>query len=66
MGLKMYERTRRRHYNRFMGKRTDSYLPALGFDALTPLYDLLVRLTMPESAFNRVIHALSLSAIRPT
>jgi ubiquinone/menaquinone biosynthesis C-methylase UbiE len=36
-----------------MRKRADSYLPALSFDALTPLYDVLVRLTMPETAFKR-------------
>ena len=36
-----------------MGARSDKYLPALGYDLLTPLYDVLIRWTMPESAFKR-------------
>ena len=36
-----------------MGKKSDTYLPALGYDLLTPLYDSLIRLTMPERAFKR-------------
>ena len=33
--------------------KADSYLPALSHDWLTPLYDLLIRWTMPESAFKQ-------------
>lgn len=33
--------------------KADSYLPALSHDWLTPLYDLLIRWTMPESTFKR-------------
>jgi ubiquinone/menaquinone biosynthesis C-methylase UbiE len=40
-------------YNGLMDKRPDTYLPALGYDLLTPLYDSLIRLTMPERAFKR-------------
>ena len=36
-----------------MGTRSDKYLPALGYDLLTPLYDIVIRWTMPESAFKR-------------
>ena len=36
-----------------MEKKPDAYIPALSYDVLTPLYDLLIRWTMPESAFKR-------------
>jgi ubiquinone/menaquinone biosynthesis C-methylase UbiE len=36
-----------------MEARPDKYLPALGHDRLTPLYDLVVRWTTPESTFKR-------------
>lgn len=36
-----------------MNKHGSSYVPALSHDWLTPLYDTLVRWTMPESAFKR-------------
>lgn len=36
-----------------MEKKSEPYIPALSFDWLTPLYDSLIRLTMPESAFKR-------------
>jgi SAM-dependent methyltransferase len=32
-------------------KRGEKYIPALGFDWLTPLYDPLVKWLMPESKF---------------
>src|SRR2546423_7565222 len=32
-------------------KRSEKYIPALGFDWLTPLYDPLVKWFMPESKF---------------
>ena len=35
--------------------KADSYLPALSHDWLTPLYDLLIRWTMPESAFKQCL-----------
>lgn len=31
--------------------RDEKYIPALGYDLLTPLYDLVVRLTVRETAF---------------
>ncbi|MBC7910650.1 MAG: methyltransferase domain-containing protein [Pyrinomonadaceae bacterium] len=34
-----------------MHQQKDDYIPALGYDRLTPLYDSLIRLTMPERAF---------------
>jgi ubiquinone/menaquinone biosynthesis C-methylase UbiE len=36
-----------------MDEKPDTYLPALSYDLLTPLYDSLIRLTMPERAFKR-------------
>jgi ubiquinone/menaquinone biosynthesis C-methylase UbiE len=36
-----------------MEKKSDVYIPALSYDWLTPLYDLFIRWTMPESAFKR-------------
>ena len=36
-----------------MDRKPDTYLPALSYDLLTPLYDSLIRLTMPERAFKR-------------
>jgi len=33
--------------------KADSYIPALSHDWLTPLYDSLIRWTMPESTFKR-------------
>lgn len=36
-----------------MDKKPDAYIPALSYDFLTPLYDSLIRLTMPERAFKR-------------
>jgi SAM-dependent methyltransferase len=38
-----------------VGARSDKYLPALGHDLLTPLYDPVVRWTLPESAFKRCL-----------
>jgi ubiquinone/menaquinone biosynthesis C-methylase UbiE len=40
-------------YNEPMEKKSDKYIPALGYDRLTPLYDSLLRWTMPESTFKR-------------
>lgn len=34
-----------------MRKKTDTYIPALSHDWLTPFYDSLIRWTMPESTF---------------
>lgn len=34
-----------------MRKKTDTYIPALSYDWLTPLYDSLIGWTMPEYAF---------------
>jgi ubiquinone/menaquinone biosynthesis C-methylase UbiE len=34
-------------------KKPDAYIPALSYDWLTPLYDSLIRWTMPESTFKR-------------
>jgi ubiquinone/menaquinone biosynthesis C-methylase UbiE len=34
-----------------MSKPHKEYIPALSYDLLTPLYDLVIRLTMPESRF---------------
>lgn len=36
-----------------MQKHKDDYIPALSYDRLTPLYDLLIRWTMPEQSFKR-------------
>ena len=36
-----------------MGHKTEGYLPALGYDWLTPLYDPLVRITTREIRFKR-------------
>jgi ubiquinone/menaquinone biosynthesis C-methylase UbiE len=36
-----------------VGERTEKYVPALGHDRLTPLYDAVVRWTTPESTFKR-------------
>ncbi|KRI69652.1 hypothetical protein APC61_19605 [Acinetobacter baumannii] len=36
-----------------MGKREKDYIPALGYQWLTKLYDPIVRWTMRESAFKR-------------
>ncbi|MDQ3253887.1 MAG: hypothetical protein M3R15_08275 [Acidobacteriota bacterium] len=33
--------------------KADSYIPALSHDWLTPLYDSLIRWTMPESTIKR-------------
>lgn len=33
--------------------RRDDYIPALSYDGLTPLYDALIRWTMPEQTFKR-------------
>lgn len=38
---------------RIVSKHDKEYIPALSYDALTPLYDLVIRLTMPESRFKR-------------
>ena len=38
---------------RIMSKPRKEYIPALSYDSLTPLYDLAIRLTMPESRFKR-------------
>lgn len=40
-------------YNRPVATRSDKYLPALGHDLLTPLYDTVVKWTMPELTFKR-------------
>jgi SAM-dependent methyltransferase len=40
-------------YNSLVDVRSDKYQPALGHDLLTPLYDLVVRWTTPESTFKR-------------
>jgi SAM-dependent methyltransferase len=40
-------------YNRVVAVRSDKYLPALGHDLLTPLYDAVVRWTTPESTFKQ-------------
>ena len=34
-----------------MSKSRKEYIPALSYDSLTPMYDLAIRLTMPESKF---------------
>jgi ubiquinone/menaquinone biosynthesis C-methylase UbiE len=34
-----------------MRNKTDTYVPALSYDWLTPLYDSLIRWTMPETSF---------------
>jgi ubiquinone/menaquinone biosynthesis C-methylase UbiE len=36
-----------------MDANHEKYKPALSYDLLTPLYDLVIRLTMPESKFKR-------------
>jgi ubiquinone/menaquinone biosynthesis C-methylase UbiE len=36
-----------------MEKKADHYIPALSFDWLTPLYDSVIRLTMPEFTIKR-------------
>lgn len=36
-----------------MHRHGSTYIPALSHDWLTPLYDTLIRLTMPESTFKR-------------
>ena len=36
-----------------MSKPRKEYISALSYDLLTPLYDLVIRLTMPESRFKR-------------
>ena len=36
-----------------MDARSDKYVPALGHDRLTPLYDLVVKWTTPETKFKR-------------
>ena len=36
-----------------MSTHTHSYVPALAYDALTPLYDFVIALTMRERAFKR-------------
>jgi SAM-dependent methyltransferase len=36
-----------------MEKKSEASIPALSYNWLTPLYDLLIRWTMPESAFKR-------------
>lgn len=36
-----------------MEKKPDAYIPALSYDWLTPLYDSLIRWTMPEYTFKR-------------
>lgn len=38
---------------RSMLQRNDGYIPALSYDWLTPLYDSLIRWTMPEQSFKR-------------
>jgi ubiquinone/menaquinone biosynthesis C-methylase UbiE len=38
-------------------KQEPSYIPALSYDRLTPLYDILIRWTMPESRFKRQLVA---------
>ena len=36
-----------------MSKPSKESIPALSYDSLTPMYDLAIRLTMPESRFKR-------------
>jgi ubiquinone/menaquinone biosynthesis C-methylase UbiE len=36
-----------------VSKPRKEYIPALSYDSLTPMYDLAIRLTMPESKFKR-------------
>jgi ubiquinone/menaquinone biosynthesis C-methylase UbiE len=36
-----------------MEKKSNAYIPALSYDWLTPLYDLVIKGTMPESTFKR-------------
>ncbi|HEX6622191.1 MAG TPA: class I SAM-dependent methyltransferase [Pyrinomonadaceae bacterium] len=36
-----------------MSEKSDRYVPALGHDVLTPLYDAVVKWTTPESTFKR-------------
>ena len=38
---------------------TEKYIPALGYDWLTPFYDIVVRLTTREKAFKRALAAQS-------
>ncbi len=38
-----------------MASHTDKYIPALSFDRLTPLYDLVVRWTTNETAFKKAL-----------
>lgn len=46
-----------------MTSRTARYLRALDYDWLTPFYDRLIRLTMPEERFRRLL--LAQAALRP-
>jgi predicted TPR repeat methyltransferase len=46
-------KTLRVRYNRRVGAGSDKYVPALGHDRLTPLYDAVVKWTTPESKFER-------------
>lgn len=39
--------------NKPMSQPTPKFIPALGFNLLTPLYDLVMQLTMRESTFKR-------------
>jgi ubiquinone/menaquinone biosynthesis C-methylase UbiE len=39
--------------DRIVIKSNTKYISALSYDSLTPLYDLAIRLTMPESKFRR-------------
>lgn len=36
-----------------MGKKAEHFIPALSFGWMAPIYDLLIRLTMPETALKR-------------
>jgi SAM-dependent methyltransferase len=36
-----------------VGTRSGKYVPALGHDLLTPLYDIVIKWTLPESAIKR-------------
>ena len=46
-----------------MSAHADSYVPALAYDALTPLYDLVIGLTMRERAFKQRL--VEQTALRP-
>lgn len=38
---------------KFMKDHSDTYVPALSHDSLTPLYDTLIKWTLPEATFKR-------------